>query len=69
MKVHKLDSARLSVLPKHNIDVEFVSNLIEGNKEVVELLPEINKIDSKIGQLCQDIFEKRAKLPKAQPTR
>ena len=58
MNVHKLTSERLKNIQHNHIVVEFVSNIMEGNKEVKALLPEIKQIDSKIGQLCEDVFEK-----------
>jgi len=61
MKVYKLDSERLHKIDKQNIAIEFMSNLMEGNKEVEKLLPEINLIDSKIGKLCADVFERVSK--------
>ncbi len=61
MEVYKLDSERLHKLSKTNIAMEFMSNLMEGNKEVGKLLPEINLIDSKIGKLCADVFERMGK--------
>lgn len=61
MKVHKLTSERLKNIQPNYIVVEFVSNIMEGNKEVKALLPEIKQIDSKIGQLCEDVFEKMTK--------
>lgn len=64
MKVFKLDSERLHKIDKQNIVIEFMSNLMEGNKEVEKLLPEINLIDSKIGKLCSDVFEKRGNYDK-----
>jgi hypothetical protein len=51
----------LKNLNKCDIPIVFISNLREGNKEVVELLPDINKIDLKIGKFCKDIFEKMGK--------
>ena len=61
MNVHKLTSERLKNIQHNLIVVEFVSNIMEGNKEVKALLPEIKQIDSKIGQLCEDVFEKMTK--------
>jgi len=61
MKVYKLNSERLHKIDKQNIAIGFMSNLMEGNKEVEKLLPEINLIDSKIGKLCADVFERVSK--------
>lgn len=61
MKVYKLDSERLKKIQQHNIPLEFILNIMEGNKEVSKLLPEINLIDSKIGKLCSDVFERMNK--------
>lgn len=58
MKIYKLDNERLYKIDKKSIALEFMSNLREGNKNVVKLLPEIKLIDSKIGKLCEDIFER-----------
>jgi len=56
MKIYKLTLERLKNMRKADIPIEFISNIMEGNKEVGKLLPEINLIDSKIGKLCSDIF-------------
>ena len=61
MKVHKLTSERLKNIQRNHIVIEFMSNIMEGNKEVKSLLPEIKQIDSKIGRLCEDVFEKMNK--------
>jgi hypothetical protein len=61
MKIHKLTIERLKQLPKDMIPIEFMSNIKEGNKEIGKLLPEINLIDSKIGKLCSDVFERMSK--------
>ena len=61
MKIFELTTERLKRIPKENIPVEFISNIREGNKEVGKLLPEIDLIDTKIGKLCRDVFERAGK--------
>lgn len=58
MKINKLTLIQLRNMPKSNIPMVFISNLMEGNKEVVNYLPEIELIDKKIARICRYTFEK-----------
>ncbi len=58
MKIFKLTAQRLQRIEPKNIPMEFISNLREGNQEVKELLPEINKIDKKLGEFCEMIIRR-----------